>query len=80
MMQEAGSELIRLAVAGALGGVATLVGGAIAYGSKLGKLASIGEDVLEVKTELVQIRKFQKEVIERLTRVETLLESINGGP
>jgi len=80
MMQEAGSELIRLAVAGALGGVATLVGGAIAYGSKLGKLARIGEDVLEVKTELVQIRKFQKEVIERLTRVETLLESINGGP
>ena len=80
MMQEASSELIRLAAAGAVGGALTLVGAGIALGSKLGKISSIGREVHEVKTELVQVREFQTQVIERLTRVETLLETINGGP
>lgn len=78
MIQETGSELMKLAAAGAAGGVLTLVGVGIAIGSKLGKIASIGQEVHDVKTELAQVRTFQKEMIERMTRVETLLEKMNG--
>ena len=79
MTQEADSGLIKMAVAAIVGVLATLVAGGFTLSSKFGKLSSIGREVHEVKTELLQVRKFQGETIERLTRVETLLESINGG-